>query len=71
MIDLFFFSEAGVAEARLCDYTGQYFCDHCHWNDQVCIPARILRNWDFSQYKVLGEFIHQKVKFVFIDSKSY
>lgn len=44
--------EEGVAEARICDYTGQYFCDGCHWNDQMSMPARILRNWDFTQYKV-------------------
>lgn len=47
-----YYLEDGVAEARMCDYTGQYFCDNCHWNDQISIPARVLRNWDFTQHKV-------------------
>ncbi|XP_046843094.1 differentially expressed in FDCP 8 homolog B-like [Xenia sp. Carnegie-2017] len=38
--------------ARICDYTGQYFCDSCHWNDHTIIPARVLRNWDFTPRKV-------------------
>lgn len=40
------------SEARLCDYTGQYFCEECHWNDLVVIPARVVHNWDFSLYRV-------------------
>lgn len=40
------------SEARLCDYSGQYFCEECHWNDMVVIPARVVHNWDFSTYKV-------------------
>ena len=40
------------SEGRLCDYTGQYFCEECHWNDHVVIPARIVHNWDFTTYKV-------------------
>ncbi|XP_031555951.1 differentially expressed in FDCP 8-like, partial [Actinia tenebrosa] len=40
------------SEARLCDYSGQFFCEDCHWNDQVIIPARVIHNWDFSLYKV-------------------
>lgn len=40
------------SEARLCDYSGQYFCEECHWNDAVVIPARVVHNWDFSLYKV-------------------
>lgn len=40
------------AEARLCDYSGQYFCEECHWSDLVVIPARVVHNWDFSLYRV-------------------
>ena len=36
----------------MCDYTGQYFCEECHWNDLVVIPARVVHNWDFSLYRV-------------------
>jgi len=39
-------------EARVCDYTGQYYCTECHANDVAVIPARIVRNWDFRKYKV-------------------
>jgi len=42
----------GMAEPRQCDYTGQYYCELCHWNDSVVLPARILHNWDMEQYKV-------------------
>ena len=46
------------SEARLCDYTGQYFCEECHWNDLVVIPARVVHNWDFSLYRVtIQQFI--------------
>ncbi|KAJ7374667.1 Differentially expressed in FDCP 8 [Desmophyllum pertusum] len=40
------------SEARMCDYSGQYFCEECHWNDLVVIPARVVHNWDFSTYRV-------------------
>lgn len=46
------FSGGERSEGRLCDYTGQYFCEECHWNDHVVIPARIVHNWDFTTYKV-------------------
>ncbi|EDO45985.1 predicted protein, partial [Nematostella vectensis] len=46
------FLKGEFSEARLCDYSGQYFCEECHWNDQVLIPARIIHNWDFTNYKV-------------------
>lgn len=39
-------------EARLCDYSGLYYCSGCHWNDTMVIPCRVVLNWDFSQYKV-------------------
>uniref|UniRef100_UPI00358F9491 differentially expressed in FDCP 8 homolog isoform X2 n=1 Tax=Myxine glutinosa TaxID=7769 RepID=UPI00358F9491 len=40
------------AEARLCDYTGRYYCPSCHWNDPLPIPARALHNWDMEPHKV-------------------
>eukprot|EP00117_Sycon_ciliatum_P037407 scpid45103/ scgid27993/ Differentially expressed in FDCP 8 homolog len=39
-------------EARLCDYTGKYYCPFCHWNDTAVIPARVIHNWDFEHRKV-------------------
>uniref|UniRef100_A0A5F8GYM7 Differentially expressed in FDCP 8 homolog n=1 Tax=Monodelphis domestica TaxID=13616 RepID=A0A5F8GYM7_MONDO len=40
------------SEARQCDYTGQYYCSNCHWNDLAVIPARVIHNWDFEPRKV-------------------
>ncbi|XP_033613730.1 differentially expressed in FDCP 8 homolog isoform X3 [Fukomys damarensis] len=42
------------SEARQCDYTGQYYCSHCHWNDLAVIPARVVHNWDFEPRKAKG-----------------
>ncbi|XP_051547563.1 differentially expressed in FDCP 8 homolog isoform X6 [Myxocyprinus asiaticus] len=39
-------------EARQCDYTGQYYCSSCHWNDTAIIPARVIHNWEFEARKV-------------------
>ncbi|XP_078599865.1 differentially expressed in FDCP 8 homolog B-like [Branchiostoma floridae x Branchiostoma japonicum] len=39
-------------EMRQCDYTGQYYCTSCHWNDTAVIPARVMHNWDFQPCKV-------------------
>jgi len=35
-------------EARLCDYTGRYYCSTCHWAGVSPSPARIVHNWDFT-----------------------
>ncbi|KAM8876578.1 differentially expressed in FDCP 8 homolog isoform 1-T1 [Synchiropus picturatus] len=40
------------SEARQCDYTGQYYCSTCHWNDSAIIPARVIHNWEFDPRKV-------------------
>ncbi|XP_076142859.1 differentially expressed in FDCP 8 homolog isoform X3 [Alosa pseudoharengus] len=40
------------SEARQCDYTGQYYCSNCHWNDTAIIPARVIHNWEFDPHKV-------------------
>ncbi|KAI5098491.1 differentially expressed in FDCP 8-like, partial [Silurus meridionalis] len=40
------------SEARQCDYTGQYYCSSCHWNDTAIIPARVIHNWEFEPKKV-------------------
>ena len=52
VILMFGYSGGERAEARLCDYSGQYFCEECHWNDLVVIPASVVHNWDFSLYRV-------------------
>lgn len=45
-------------EPRLCDYTGQYFCATCHWNDTMAIPARVVHNWDWEQ-RYVSRIAHQ------------
>nr|XP_046468383.1 differentially expressed in FDCP 8 homolog isoform X9 [Neodiprion pinetum] len=45
-------NEAAWIEPRLCDYTGLYYCQRCHWNTTAPIPARIIRNWDMEPRKV-------------------
>lgn len=49
---LHFFTELGYAEPRLCDYSGFYYCQRCHWNGTSVIPARVIRNWDMEPRKV-------------------
>lgn len=39
-------------EPRLCDYTGLYYCQRCHWNTAMVIPARVIRNWDMESRPV-------------------
>jgi len=36
------------SDARLCDYTGRFYCSNCHWGGLSPSPARIVHNWDFS-----------------------
>ncbi|XP_052242863.1 differentially expressed in FDCP 8-like isoform X2 [Dreissena polymorpha] len=44
--------KSGFSEPRVCDYSGNYYCELCHWNDTMLIPARVLHNWDFDEWKV-------------------
>nr|XP_019779262.1 differentially expressed in FDCP 8 homolog isoform X7 [Tursiops truncatus] len=53
LIQTWYTCTGGVpSEARQCDYTGQYYCSRCHWNDLAVIPARVVHNWDFEPRKV-------------------
>ena len=45
--------ESGFSEPRTCDYSGNYYCELCHWNDTMLIPSRVLHNWDFDEWKVM------------------
>ncbi|EPY78932.1 hypothetical protein CB1_000985009 [Camelus ferus] len=36
-----------VKRLRYCEYLGRYFCDCCHSYEESCLPARVLRLWDF------------------------
>ncbi|KAM4716014.1 pleckstrin homology domain-containing family M member 1 [Anableps anableps] len=38
--------------ARLCEFSGQYYCDICHKGDTTIIPSRLVHNWDLTQREV-------------------
>lgn len=38
--------------ARLCHFSGQYYCDSCHHGDTTIIPSRMVHNWDLTQREV-------------------
>lgn len=41
--------EVDLITSRLCHYDGRYYCYQCHTgSDLLPIPARVLRNWDFT-----------------------
>ncbi|XP_077220151.1 phox (PX) domain-containing protein [Tasmannia lanceolata] len=42
----------GWGKPRLCEYTGQLFCNLCHTNETAVLPAKVLHLWDFSLYPV-------------------
>nr|XP_003226125.1 PREDICTED: pleckstrin homology domain-containing family M member 3 [Anolis carolinensis]XP_016852139.1 PREDICTED: pleckstrin homology domain-containing family M member 3 [Anolis carolinensis] len=39
-------------KAKVCSYSGWYYCSFCHVDDNFLIPARLVHNWDTSKYKV-------------------
>lgn len=39
-------------KAKVCNYSGWYYCSSCHADDSFLIPARVVHNWDTSAYKV-------------------
>uniref|UniRef100_A0A8C0JAT6 Pleckstrin homology domain-containing family M member 3 n=2 Tax=Chelonoidis abingdonii TaxID=106734 RepID=A0A8C0JAT6_CHEAB len=39
-------------KAKVCSYSGWYYCSTCHVDDNFLIPARLVHNWDISKYKV-------------------
>ncbi|XP_034050640.1 pleckstrin homology domain-containing family M member 1 isoform X2 [Thalassophryne amazonica] len=44
--------------ARLCEFSGQYYCDSCHQGDTTIIPARMVHNWDITQREVSRKALH-------------
>ncbi|XP_077302151.1 differentially expressed in FDCP 8 homolog [Arctopsyche grandis] len=44
--------ETQRVEPRLCDYSGLYYCNTCHWNNECEIPARVVHNWDWEKRQV-------------------
>ncbi|KAJ8299454.1 hypothetical protein KUTeg_023514, partial [Tegillarca granosa] len=54
--------KTGFSEPRLCDYSGNYYCELCHWNDAMIIPARVLHNWDFDTRKDINPMLFNYVE---------
>ncbi|XP_045510584.1 pleckstrin homology domain-containing family M member 1-like [Colias croceus] len=55
-----------VSKAKVCGFTGEYYCSNCMDSNVFIIPARVIHNWDFKRYAVskraalfLLEFQHQ------------
>ncbi|XP_056222572.1 pleckstrin homology domain-containing family M member 1 isoform X1 [Seriola aureovittata] len=40
------------SRARLCEFSGQYYCESCHHGDTSIIPSRMVHNWDLTQREV-------------------
>ncbi|XP_056098038.1 pleckstrin homology domain-containing family M member 3 isoform X3 [Rhinichthys klamathensis goyatoka] len=39
-------------KAKVCSYSGWYYCPSCHQDNLFLIPARLLHNWDTNKHKV-------------------
>ncbi|XP_028674431.1 pleckstrin homology domain-containing family M member 1 [Erpetoichthys calabaricus] len=35
--------------SKLCEFSGQYYCDSCHQDDEAIIPSRVIHNWDLQK----------------------
>nr|XP_040032596.1 pleckstrin homology domain-containing family M member 1 [Gasterosteus aculeatus aculeatus] len=44
--------------ARLCEFSGQYYCDSCHHGDTTVIPSRMVHNWDLTRREVSKKALH-------------
>ncbi|XP_050980333.1 pleckstrin homology domain-containing family M member 1 isoform X2 [Labeo rohita] len=47
-------SQIGISlgKARLCEFSGQYYCESCHQGDTTIIPSRMVHNWDLTAREV-------------------
>lgn len=41
-----------ISKAKVCAFTGEYYCSNCMDNNFFIIPARVIHNWDFKRYPV-------------------
>ncbi|XP_026764449.2 pleckstrin homology domain-containing family M member 1-like [Galleria mellonella] len=41
-----------ISKAKVCAYTGEYYCTNCMDPNVFIIPARVIHNWDFKRYAV-------------------
>ncbi|XP_061444987.1 pleckstrin homology domain-containing family M member 1 isoform X2 [Rhineura floridana] len=45
---------------KLCSFTGLYYCDSCHWDEESVIPSRMIHNWDLTRHPIC----HQALTFL-------
>ncbi|CAG9782852.1 unnamed protein product [Diatraea saccharalis] len=41
-----------ISRAKVCAFTGEYYCSNCMDPNVFIIPARVIHNWDFKRYPV-------------------
>ncbi|XP_072523165.1 pleckstrin homology domain-containing family M member 1 [Salminus brasiliensis] len=41
-----------LGRAKLCEFSGQHYCDGCHHGDTTIIPSRMVHNWDLTPREV-------------------
>lgn len=37
------------ARPKLCAFSGLYYCDSCHHDEETVIPSRLIHNWDLTK----------------------
>ncbi|XP_030321729.1 pleckstrin homology domain-containing family M member 1 [Calypte anna] len=37
------------AKPKLCAFSGLYYCDSCHQDEETLIPSRLIHNWDLAK----------------------
>ena len=37
------------AKPKLCAFSGLYYCDSCHRDEETVIPSRLIHNWDLTK----------------------
>nr|XP_030111875.3 pleckstrin homology domain-containing family M member 1 isoform X1 [Taeniopygia guttata]XP_041577436.1 pleckstrin homology domain-containing family M member 1 isoform X1 [Taeniopygia guttata] len=37
------------ARPKLCSFSGLYYCDSCHRDEETVIPSRLIHNWDLTK----------------------
>ncbi|XP_051968375.1 pleckstrin homology domain-containing family M member 1-like [Xyrauchen texanus] len=41
-----------LGRAKLCEFSGQYYCETCHQGDTSIIPSRVVHNWDLTSREI-------------------
>lgn len=58
------------AKAKVCAYSGLYYCEMCHQDTETIIPSRMMHNWDLTKRgvsNVAARFLQQIKNEPFID----